>query len=100
MKLLVRGVVLPLSYTKEELAAAVSRKCGAPVESHRVLRRAVAARKKSDVRFVFNVEASVRGNRARLSADVLRAPAAEERPLPPYRGGSRPLRDGLLRPIV
>ena len=31
MKLLVRGVVLPLSYTKEELAAAVSRKCGAPV---------------------------------------------------------------------
>ena len=91
MKLLVRGVVLPLSYTKEELAAAVSRKCGAPVESLRVLRRAVDARKKSDVRFVFNVEASVRGNRARLSADVLRAPAAEERPLPPYRGACRPL---------
>ncbi len=80
MKLIIRGISLPLSAAPEELLAAASRRAGVPVQSLRVLRRAVDARKKSDVHFVYHVEASVRSRPRRYSDDVH---PAEEKTLEP-----------------
>ncbi|MEA4823346.1 MAG: hypothetical protein VB111_04440 [Clostridiaceae bacterium] len=91
MNLIVRGIALPLSYTKESLLDAVHKKCGVQVRAVRVLRRAVDARKKSDVHFVFNVEADVIARPKRFSDDIKPAPSPEKLPRIAYTLPRRPL---------
>lgn len=69
----IRNIRLPLSYTYEMLRYAAVQKLGVEarrVEGLRILRRAADARNKSDIHFVFTVEARIQGTPPPLRGDL------------------------------
>ncbi len=79
---------LTLSLDEEEacLRDRAEKALGCPVSRLRIVRRSVDARKKSDVHFVYTVDAAVRDEASALARCKDAAPSAEYRYVPPRPG--------------
>ncbi|MCC8356820.1 MAG: hypothetical protein LJU34_03060 [Oscillospiraceae bacterium] len=90
-----RNIALPLDGDEAALEAAAARALGCKVKSLSVVRRAVDARKKSDVHFVYTLDVSVKNETSALARCRDAAPAPEGIWQPPAFSGNRD-----SRPVV